>query len=122
LDEEVVERQRQWREQQMAQNANMAPQPMAMDPTGGYSLDANGHFALPAALLAQYPALAQMSWTGPDMSNIDEDISGRSSYDPSDFDDENDNGYVSGPGTGYGDGGMSHNYGELGYASDMGGR
>ncbi|KAI6779132.1 Transcriptional regulator-like protein [Emericellopsis cladophorae] len=122
LDEELIERQRQWREQQMAHNANMVPQPMAMDPTGGYSHDANGSFTLPAALLAQYPALAQMNWSGPEMGNIDEDISGRSSFDASDFDDGDDNGYVSGPGTGYGDGGLSQNYGELGYASDMGQR
>lgn len=122
LDEEMIERQRQWREQQMQQNVSLAPQPMGMDPTTGYSMDASGNFALPAALLAQYPALAQMSWSGPEMGGIDEDISGRSSFDASDFDDGDDGGYVSGPGTGYGEGGMGQNFGELGYASDMGGR
>lgn len=123
LDEEVLERQRQWREQQqMQQNVSMAPPPMGMDPTGGYSMDPSGNFALPAALIAQYPALAQMNWAGPEMGGIEEDISGRSSFDASDFDDGDDGGYVSGPGTGFGEGGMGQNYGELGYVSDIGAR
>ncbi len=121
LDEEMLERQRQWREQQMQQNVSMAP-PIGLDPTGNYAIDANGSFTLPAALLAQYPALAQMSWSGPEMGGIDEDLSGRSSFDASDFDDGDDGGYVSGPGTGYGEGGLSQNFGEMGYTSDMGGR
>jgi len=122
LDEEVLERQRQWREQQMQQNVNMGAQPVGMDPTGGYSMDPGGNFTLPAALLAQYPALAQMSWGGSEMGNIEEDMSGRSSFDASDFDDGDDGGYVSGPGTGYGEGGLGQNFGELAYASDLGGR
>lgn len=37
---------------------------------------------------------------------IEDDISGRSSYDVSDYDDEVDGGYVSGFGIGFGFGGM----------------
>lgn len=121
LDEEMVERQRTWQEQNMQQNmANMSQQ---MDT--GYPMDASGNYALPAALLAQYPALAQMTWTGPDMaggSGLEDDLSGRSSFDASDYDEADDGGYVSGPGTGYGEGGLSQGFGEMGYASDFGGR
>jgi len=132
LDEEMLERQRVWNEQRMQQAAAqgmvlqapgmmMAP---GMDPNvGGYPMDAAGNYALPQALLAQYPALAQMNWSG-DMgggSGMDDDISGRSSFDASDYDDEGD-GYVSGPGSGFGPGGMQEGFGEIGYASDYGGR
>ena len=87
-------------------------------------MDAGGNQQwLPAALLAQYPALAQVNWSAPEMnSGMDDDISGRSSFDASDFDDGDDGGYVSGPGTGYGEGGMGQNFGDMGYASDFGGR
>ncbi|CAP61217.1 uncharacterized protein PODANS_3_1720 [Podospora anserina S mat+] len=132
LDEEINERQRQWNEQRMQQAAvqgmvMQAPgmmMPPGMDPNAGaYPMDPNGNYALPQALLAQYPALAQMNWS--DMGGgggIEDDISGRSSYDASDYDDEADGGYVSGPGTGFGPGGMQENFGEIGYASDYGGR
>ncbi|KAJ6445559.1 Pre-rRNA-processing protein PNO1 [Purpureocillium lavendulum] len=123
LDEEMIERQRQWQEQRMQQNMaqNMAPPPMSMDT---YPMDASGQYALPAALLAQYPALAQMNWSQSDAGGgMDDDLSGRSSFDASDYDDGEDGGYVSGPGTGYGEGGMSQNFGDnMGYASDFGGR
>ncbi|KAM7189526.1 putative transcriptional regulator [Rhypophila sp. PSN 637] len=132
LDEEMLERQRVWNEQRMqhaaAQGMVMQPPPgmmMApgMDPnTGGYPMDANGNFSLPQALLQQYPALAQIPWTN-DMgggSGMDDDISGRSSFDASDYDDEGEGGYVSGPGTGFGPGGMQENFGDMGYASDYG--
>jgi hypothetical protein len=127
LDEEMIERQRQWQEQRMhqdmAQNLGAAPGAMGMDPGAAYPMDASGNYALPAALLAQYPALAQISWSAGDMGGgIDDDISGRSSFDASDYDDADDGGYVSGPGTGFGDGGMSQNFGEMGYTSDFGGR
>ncbi|KJZ79079.1 hypothetical protein HIM_01230 [Hirsutella minnesotensis 3608] len=126
LDEEMIERQRQWQEQRMQQNMaqNMAAsQSMTMDPPGGYPMDAGGNYALPAALLAQYPALAQMNWSQPETGGtMDDDLSGRSSFDASDIDEGDDGGYVSGPGTGFGDGGMSSNFGEIGYASDFGGR
>ncbi|PHH92237.1 hypothetical protein CDD83_8348 [Cordyceps sp. RAO-2017] len=126
LDEEMIERQRVWQEQRMqhsmAQNMS-APQPMAMDAPTGYPMDAGGNYALPAALLAQYPALAQMNWSQADAAGgMDDDMSGRSSFDASDYDEGDDGGYVSGPGTGFGDGGLSQNFGEIGYASDFGGR
>lgn len=94
--------------------------PPGMDPNNGFPMD--NRYALPQALLAQYPALATMNWA--DMgggSGMEDDISGRSSFDASDYDDEGD-GYVSGPGTGFGPGGLQEGFGEMGYASDYGGR
>ncbi|KAH7326733.1 hypothetical protein B0I35DRAFT_475349 [Stachybotrys elegans] len=123
LDEEAIERQRQWQEQRMQQNMvqNMAPQGMNME--SGPAYDPNAAYGLPAALLAQYPALAQMNWSTTDMNaGMDDEISGRSSFDASDYDEGEEAGYVSGPGTGFGEGGMNQNYGEMGYASDFGGR
>lgn len=100
-----------------------ASQSMAMDTGPAYPMDAAGNYALPAALLVQYPALAQMNWSTSDMGGgLDDELSGRSSFDASDYDEGDDGGYVSGPGTGYGDGGMGQNFGEMGYASDFGGR
>ena len=131
LDEEMLERQRLWNEQRMQQAhaqgmVMQAPgmmMPPGMDPnTGGYPMDASGNYALPQALLAQYPALAQMNWGAGDMGGVDEDMSGRSSFDASDYDDGDDGGYVSGPGTGFGPGGLQENFGDMGYASDYGGR
>ena len=107
-------------QQNMAQN--MANPAMGMDPNAVYPMDASGNYMLPAALIAQYPALAQMTWNGPDMSGGFEDDLSRSSFDASDIDEGDDGGYVSGPGTGYGEGGMSQNFGEMGYTSDFGGR
>ncbi|KAK0717894.1 hypothetical protein B0T26DRAFT_711230 [Lasiosphaeria miniovina] len=135
LDEEMLERQRIWNEQRMqhaaAQGMVMqAPgmmMPPGMDPNAGaYQLDASGNYPLPQALLAQYPALAQMNWSAADMtsggSGMEDEISGRSSFDASDYDEGDDGGYVSGPGTGFGPGGMQENFGDIGYASDYGGR
>ncbi|KAF9876427.1 hypothetical protein CkaCkLH20_05835 [Colletotrichum karsti] len=123
LDEEMLDRQRAWQEQRMQQQnmQNMAAQgAMGMEP--GYPMDASGQYMLPAALLAQYPALAQMNWSAQDASSgLEDDISGRSSFDASDYEGD-DGGYVSGPGTGFGEGGMSQGFGEVGYASDYGGR
>ncbi|OLN95890.1 C2H2 finger domain transcription factor crzA [Colletotrichum chlorophyti] len=123
LDEEMLDRQRAWQEQRMQQQnmQNMAAQSaMGMEP--GYPMDASGQYMLPAALLAQYPALAQMNWsTGDASSGLEDDISGRSSFDASDYEGD-DGGYVSGPGTGFGEGGMGQNFGDVGYASDYGGR
>src|SRR5690606_28892548 len=96
LDEEISERMRQWDEgqrqqaqQAMAQGLVMQPQGMMMTPgmdpnAGGYPMDASGNYTLPQALLAQYPALAQMNWSAPDMgggSGIEDELSGRSSFD-----------------------------------------
>lgn len=136
LDEEMLERQRAWQEQNMAaaqqaqqqQMAAMGSGPTMIDPNTGYPIDASGNYALPAALLAQYPALAHVNWSAADMaggagggSGMDDDISGRSSFDASDYDEGDEGGYVSGPGTGFGQGGMDQGFGEMGYASDYGG-
>ncbi|KAL5596811.1 hypothetical protein BROUX41_006505 [Berkeleyomyces rouxiae] len=118
LDEEALERQRAWQEQQMAQNMPQTMPPQMIGPDG-YPIDDSGGYALPQALLAQYPALAQMNWsqTGP---NIEDDLSGRSSFEASDYEEADEGGYVSGPGTGFGDGSMPQGYGDLNYASDFG--
>ncbi|ETS87152.1 hypothetical protein PFICI_00980 [Pestalotiopsis fici W106-1] len=122
LDEEMIERQRAWQEQRMQQNMHnmVAQQAVAMDPNMYQPMDPNGGFALPASLLAQYPALAQVNWQAAEMGNVEDDISGRSSFDASDYDEGDDTGYVSGPGTGFGEGGMQQNFGEIGYTSDYG--
>lgn len=100
----------------------MAPQ-MTLDPATGYPIDASGNYSLPAALLQQYPALAQMNWSAPDASGaMEDDLSGRSSFDASDYDETEETGYVSGSGTTYGEGGIGQNFGEMGYPSDFGGR
>jgi hypothetical protein len=134
LDEEMAERMRQWDETQrqqaqqaMAQGLGLQPGMMMppIDPSTGYPMDASGNYMLPQALLAQYPALAQMNWSATDMgggSGIEDELSGAGSFDASDYDDGNDDGYVSGPGTGFGQGGMQEGFGEMGYASDYGGR
>ncbi|KAI1143285.1 hypothetical protein F5Y05DRAFT_408734 [Hypoxylon sp. FL0543] len=121
LDEEMIERQRIWQEQRMQTMAqNMQPHAV-MDSNVYPGMETS--YALPAALLAQYPALAQMNWGQNDMGNVEDELSGRSSFDASDYDDGDDAGYVSGPGTGFGEGGMQQNFGEqIGYASDYGGR
>lgn len=101
LDEEAMERQRVFDEQMMNQNmqaGGMAPQP---------PMNGNVQNYLPAALLAQYPALQQIAWE--QIQGGDEgEISGRSSFDASSggdyFDDVEENGYVSGPGTAYANG------------------
>ncbi|CAJ2501164.1 Uu.00g040170.m01.CDS01 [Anthostomella pinea] len=122
LDEEMLERQRIWQEQRMQSMAaqNMA-QHAVMDPNMYPAMEPTG-FGLPQALLAQYPALAQMNWSQNDMGNVEDDPSGRSSFDASDYDEGDDGGYVSGPGTGFGDGGMQQNFGDTSYSSDYGGR
>jgi transcription factor CRZ1 len=134
LDEEMIERQRQWGEQRLAaqqaaaaQHQQMAMGGMMAPPTlDNPNYPTAGGYMLPQALLAQYPALANMDWGAPnmqgDVSDMGDDLSGRSSFDASDLEGENDDGYVSGPGTGFGPGGMTEGFGEIGYASDYGGR
>ncbi|OTB05984.1 hypothetical protein M426DRAFT_21409 [Hypoxylon sp. CI-4A] len=122
LDEEMMERQRIWQEQRMQSMAQNMAQPQMMDPNVYPGMETGG-YALPAALLAQYPALAQMNWGQTDMGTVEDELSGRSSFDASDYDDGDDTGYVSGPGTGFGEGGLNQNFGDqIGYASDYGGR
>ncbi|KAI1431585.1 hypothetical protein GGR50DRAFT_678793 [Xylaria sp. CBS 124048] len=117
LDEEMMERQRAWQEQMAAaQNMAQAQQQVMMDPNA-YPMDTST-YDFPAALLAQYPALAQMNWSQNEM-NVDDEISGRSSFDASDYDDGDENGYVSASGAGFDDG--QPNYGDFEYTSDYGG-
>lgn len=98
-------------EQQQQQQVQFAqgglqpvPQPMmiGMDPTTG-----TGGFALPAALLQQYPALQNIDWS--QISTVDDqgDLSdvggmGRASFDGSSggdyYDEDISDGYVSGSG------------------------
>lgn len=74
------------------------------------SVDTGGGYVLPQALLAQYPALANIPWDALGSGGGDEaDVSGRSSFDASSggeyYDEEGEgSGYVSGPGTDYGNG------------------
>lgn len=114
LDEEAQERQRLFMAEQQ-QSLQPMPQQMTIDSTG---------FTLPAALLAQYPALQAIQWdTLPQGEDPGDLIGGggnnghghrpsysgshRSSFDASsggEFyadDDDPNGGYVSGPGTGY---------------------
>jgi hypothetical protein len=130
LDEEAIERQRLWQEQHMqniAQNMqHQPPPPMGVD-SNGFPMDASGNYTLPAALLAQYPALATLSWSDLPQGDaaMDDDISGRSSFDASGseyYDEGDEAGYVSGPGTGFGEGQMQQGYAAVDYASDYGGR
>jgi transcription factor CRZ1 len=94
----------------------------------GYPMDASGNYTLPAALLAQYPALATLSWGEIPQGDvgIDEEASGRSSFDASGseyYDEGDEGGYVSsgpGPQQGYGQGQMGEGYN--GYSSDIGAR
>jgi transcription factor CRZ1 len=121
LDEEAQERrnkamlEQQQAQQQMGGNytpgmgmgLQPVPQPLmvGMDPSTG-----SGGFTLPAALLAQYPALQNIDWsqmgTGQgddgDLSDVGVGGMGRSSFDASSggeyFDDDVSEGYVSGTG------------------------
>ena len=128
LDEEAIERQRLWNEQRMQNMHNMQqPQPIAVD-ANGFPMDASGNYTLPAALLAQYPALATLSWSELPQGDVglDDDPSGRSSFDASGseyYDEGDDGGYISsgpGPQHGYGQPQMHDAYN--GYSSDIGGR
>jgi len=115
LDEEMVVRERAWQEQHMMAAQNMAQQQVMLDPNMYPSMDAQApaYSPFPAALIAQYPALATMNWGQNDIGNVEDELSGRSSFDASDYDDGEEPGYASGTGP--------QSY-ELGYASDYGGR
>ena len=83
---------------QNMQAGGMMPQP----PMNGNM--SNGGFAFPAALLAQFPQLQTIQWDQVP-PGADDDISGRSSFDASSggefYDEAEEGGYVSGPGTAY---------------------
>lgn len=125
LDEEAIERQRQWQEQRMTMHNMQQPQ-IAID-ANGFPIDASGNYTLPAALLAQYPALAGLSWNELPQGDVhDDDPSGRSSFDASGseyYDEGDDGGYISGgpgPQQGYAQGQMIDTYNGGGYSSDVG--
>lgn len=110
LDEEALERQRTYLEQQQ-QQAGLQPMTQPMNIMDGQA----GGFTLPAALLAQYPALQGLQWDSLPQGDDPGEISGgRSSFDASSGgeygygDGDDDGGYVSGPGTGFGSGGHAH--------------
>ncbi|RHZ55206.1 putative C2H2 transcription factor Crz1 [Aspergillus thermomutatus] len=80
LDEESQERERSLMDQQQQQHLQPLPQQVMVPVDGPHA----GNFVLPAALLAQYPALQTLQWdqiaaTADDPS----DIGGRSSFDAS---------------------------------------
>lgn len=122
LDEEAVER-RRVEEGMMLVHGGMAGD-MNGGGNGGGGGAGSGGFTLPAALLAQYPALQGIQWDqlgagggGGGAGGGDEgELSGRSSFDAGtgsggeyfdvdvDEDEGGGGGYVSGPGTGYGSG------------------
>lgn len=94
-------------EQQQNQYAVGSLQPVQQQMTYGMDASSVGHFTLPAALLAQYPALNKIDWSaipqGEDPGEMSDVGVGRSSFDASsggEFygDEEIDNGYVSGSG------------------------
>lgn len=111
LDEEAMERQRVFEEQmniRTNQSIQSTPQQQqqqhpAQNVNQGQQINGSGGFTLPAALLAQYPALQALQWdqlgVGPGSHGDDGEGGGRS-YDGSSqgeyFDDED--GYVSGVG------------------------
>ena len=110
------------------QNMHMQPpQPVPVD-SNGFPMDASGNYQLPAALLAQYPALATLSWNELPQGDVgaDDEPSGRSSFDASGseyYDEQDDGGYISGgpgPQQGYGQGQMNEAYNS--YNSDVGAR
>jgi uncharacterized Zn-finger protein len=122
LREESEERARQWHEQNMHQIsqglvAAHPPPHMGLDPSSGAAFGMDANYALPAALLAQYPALAQVNFAA--MGPVEDD--GRS-FDASDYEEGDDTGYMSGPGAFGGGGGGDQGFGEIGYASDYSAR
>jgi hypothetical protein len=65
-----------------------------MDPnTGSYPMDSSENDALPQALLAQYPALAQMDWSG-DMGSGSGGGGSGVENDASDYNEGDDGSYV----------------------------
>ncbi|KAL2828721.1 hypothetical protein BDW59DRAFT_159516 [Aspergillus cavernicola] len=105
LDEESQERERMLINQQQHHLQPVA-QPL-MVPNQGLDGQHTGNFILPAALLAQYPALSTLQWdqipAGPDDTS---DVGGRNSYDASSggeygFDDDESGISVSGISGGY---------------------
>lgn len=90
LDEESQERDRVLLERQHQQQQSPSghlqpvPQPLVMPNMPGMDGQSTGNFILPAALLAQYPALQTLQWDQiPAAGDDPGDIGGRSSFDAS---------------------------------------
>lgn len=123
LDEESQERERVRVEQQQQQQqpqhtpGHLQPvqQPLVMPNVSGMDGQSSGSFVLPAALLAQYPALQTLQWDQITAGSEDpSDIGGRSSFDASSggefgFDDDDSGmsgGYANNQGPMYGNPGQ----------------
>lgn len=84
------------------------PGMMNMDPNGAgfpqpqQSLDPNNVQWLPASILAQYPQLRNISWNDNDLggSGIEDEMSGQSAFEASDYEDADEGGFVNVPGYG----------------------
>ncbi|KAJ5647672.1 hypothetical protein N7490_004044 [Penicillium lividum] len=89
LDEESMERERvllehQQQQQQPSGHLQPVPQPLVMPGVPSMDGQSSGNFVLPAALLAQYPALQTLQWDQiPAAGDDPSDIGGHSSYDAS---------------------------------------
>ena len=123
LDEEAMERQRKYEESMIQQHGMQAGGSLMQPPS--QMMDMNGgRFTLPAALLAQYPALQGLQWDQLGAPADEGELSGRSSFDASSggdyFDEDEGSGYVSGPGTSYGNAWAAQ--GAHDWASDYEGR
>ena len=121
LDEEAMDRQR-LDERMMNQNMQVG----GMTPPAPMNGMGQQQFALPAALLLQYPALQGLQWDQMPQGGPDEEpeLSSRSSFDASsggDFyeEDEGGSGYMSDNpmGSGFSSGGWQH---DQGWKSDRG--
>ena len=101
LDEEAQERQRNWLEQQQAQQQPDPNQVGMLQPGAMPGQQTRMAAFLPAAILQQYPALAGMNFEGPGAA--EDDLSGRSSFDASSggeyYEDEAEGGYIGPAGT-----------------------
>ncbi|KAJ5909024.1 Zinc finger C2H2 [Penicillium taxi] len=116
LEEESQERERIHLDQQPHQQQQHQPsghlqpisQQLVMPGVTGIDGQSTGNFVLPAALLAQYPALQTLQWDQIPAADDQNDIGGRNSFDASSggefFDDDESsmNGYNSNQGAMYG--------------------
>ncbi|KAK5796702.1 hypothetical protein VI817_005986 [Penicillium citrinum] len=129
LDEESQERDRVLMEQQQqphqqAGHLQPVPQPMVMPGVPGMDGQSGSNFVLPAALLAQYPALQTLQWDQIPAAGEDPgEIGGRSSFDASSggefgYDEEDSGmsgGYANSQGGIYGGQMLGVNPGDPGY-------
>jgi hypothetical protein len=86
VDAEVIERQRLWQEQRTQKiGQNMQHPPRVVD-ANGFLMDSSGNYTLPAAILAQYPALETLNWSDfPQVDTVMDDDIGGSGRSNSDF-------------------------------------